>query len=496
MKKAAPGIVHCLSILFGLSLCTGILMPADCLQARDLTLNQALDLALNHSSRGDIIKGRLEVAEQNYRAKRINFYLPEISLNGSLPSYNEDESYRFFGSAAEKSLFKTRTLGLDSYIGLKQSLITGGDLQIRANLTASDERYPNTNTGVFVYEDNRQGYFDFSYAQPLLKPSQSKYDLNNRRDDRELAVFAKVEEETALKTEVTEAYVGLMRARLALEVAQNNAKKAALQYDIDSSKFDDGIIAEEDFLESASAKLDAQLAQFEADTAVDEKRRELALLLDIKVTEPIETAEPEVVNHPDSAQRSAFEAEWEESVAISKAQYELEKSERAADYAAGSHGLTGDLALEYSFGRGTINRDMEDATFKENINTNSWGISLNLTYPIWDGGASSATVKAARFEADQARLEYQKATQTAQADIANLVNRLNVSYRRLDIVKKQIDLAENRLRIADSRLKDGQISELTWIENKVFYLETRDKYLEELTNYLTSRIELEGKFTS
>ena len=494
MKKAAPRIIHCLSSLLGAALCVAVLLPLARLQAREITLNQALDMALNHSSRGDIIKGRLEVAEQNYQAKKINFYLPEISLNGSLPSYNEDESYRFFGGASEKSLFKTRTLGLDSYIGLKQSLVTGGDLQIRANLTASDERYPNTSTGAFVYEDNRQGYFDFSYAQPLLKPSQSKYDLNNRRDDRELAKMTKIEDEAALKKEVTEAYVGLLRARLALDVAENNAKKAVLQYDIDSSKFADGIIAEEDFLESASGKLDAQLEQFEAETAVDEKRRELALLLDISVTEPIETVEPEVKNHPDSSQRTEYESEWEESVAISKAQYQLDKSERAADYAAGSHGLTGDLALEYSFGRGRINRDIEDLNFKENINTNSWGISLNLTYPIWDGGASSASVKAARFEADQARLEYQKAKQTAQADIANLVNRLNVSYRRLDIVRKQIELAENRLRIADSRLKDGQISELTWIENKVFYLETRDKYLEELTNYLTSRIELEGKF--
>jgi outer membrane protein len=361
-------------------------------------------------------------------------------------------------------------------------------------LTASDERYPNTATGAFVYEDNRQGYFDFNYAQPLLKPSQSKFDLHNRRDDRELATMTKIEDEAALRKEVTEAYIGLLRARLALEVAESNARQAALQYDIDSSKFSDGIIAEEDFLESASGKLDAQLAQFEAETAVGEKQRELALLLDIKVTEPIETVEPEIMNHPDSVQRAEFESEWEESVAITKAKYQLAKSERAADYAAGSHGLTGDLALEYSFGRGKINRDIEDTSFKENINTNSWGISLNLTYPIWDGGASSASVKAARFEADQARLEYQKAKQTAQAEIANLVNKLDVSYRRLDIVKKQIELAQNRLRIADSRLKDGQISELTWIENKVFYLETRDKYLEELTNYLTSRIELDGWF--
>ncbi len=462
--------------------------------ARELTIDEAIDMALNHSSRGSIIKGRLEVADQTYQAKKINFYLPEISINGSLPAYSEDETYRFFGGATEKSLYKTRNLNLESFVQLKQSLITGGDLVMSANLAANDEKYPNTATGLFVYEDNKQGFFDFSYKQPLLMPSDSKFDLNNRRDDLEIARYTKIQEEYALKKEVTEAYLGLLRAQLTLKIATDNATMATLQADIDSAKFADGVIPEEDFLESASARLDAELEKYEAVTGVNESARDLAILLDLDPSDTIQVVRPEITDHPDQQAMQQLEAAWEETVAIKKAEYQYEKSQRAADYSASSHGLNGDLALSYSFGRGRIDREIQATEFRDNINTNSWGVSLNFTYPIWDGGASGAAVKAAQFEADQAELEYKKARQSARAEIITLVNRIDVSYRRMEIVRKQIELADGKLKIAESRLKDGQISELTYLENKIFYLETHDRYLEELTNYMTNRIDLESKF--
>jgi hypothetical protein len=57
-------------------------------RAVEMTLDDALDIALNRTPRGGIIKGNMEVAEQQYDAKKINFYLPKISINGSIPSYS------------------------------------------------------------------------------------------------------------------------------------------------------------------------------------------------------------------------------------------------------------------------------------------------------------------------------------------------------------------------------------------------------------------------
>jgi len=475
-----------------------IFVAVSSVNAVEMTLDDALNVALNKTPRGGIIKGNLEVAQQQYNAKKINFYLPSISINGSLPSYSEDESYRFFGGATEKSLYKTRDLGFNSFIRLEQSLLTGGDLEVTANLTKNDERYPLTSeAGVFIDENNEQGYFNFSYKQPLLKPSDSKYELKNLKDDREIAFYTKMQDEGELRNEVTTAYMGILRTRLQLEISSEKVEQARLQVEIDSAKFIDGVISEEDFLENKAALLDAELESFEAETSTNEKNRELAQLLDIDPSKTIDPVEPTIFENINERRGQRMIENWENCVAIKIAEHQYYKSKREADYSAGSHGLTGDLTANYSFGRGTIKRDIDGTDVgDDDINTNSWGVSLNFTYPIWDGGSSGASVKAARFQSDQARLEFESKEKSAKAEIINLVNGLDVSYRRLEIIKKQIDLADIKLKIAESRFQDGQISQVEFLGNKIFYLETKDRYLEELEKYLTNRFDLESKFIS
>jgi outer membrane protein TolC len=103
-------------------------------------------------------------------------------------------------------------------------------------------------------------------------------------------------------------------------------------------------------------------------------------------------------------------------------------------------------------------------------------------------------VNASRHQSEQARMEFEKTKKSARAQIINTVNRLDVSYQRLHVVEKQIELALNRLNIAQERFADGQISELTSLESRIFYLETKDRYLDELKNYLINKIELEHKY--
>ncbi len=467
------------------------------LSGRDLTLDEALTVAVGQSSRGNIIAGNLDVAEQNYRAKRINFYVPEISINGSLPSYTQAKRYGFAQGATDRSLFETRNLGLSSFIKLEQSLVTGGDLEVTANLTRNDDRRPNLDPSFdapFVFDYSRAGYFSFSYAQPLLKPSESKHELHNRRDDKDIARYTQVEEIQSLKTEVTEAYMEVLRTTLGQEIASLKARKGMLQSGIDSAKHADGILSEEELLESTSDRLDAELAQFEAKTSAGEQVRILAMLLDFDVSQSLNPLEPTDIEPLTEQQRQLLIDQWENTVAIRKAEHQYEKSIRAAEYAAASHGLTGDLALNYSFGKEDARMEILDLEARNKLNTNSWGVSLNFTYPLWDGGSSRASVNAAMHQSEQARLEFEKTKKSARAEIINAVNRLDVSHQRLSIVNKQIELALNRLNIADERYANGEISELTWLDSKVFYLEARDRYLEELKNYLISKIELEHKY--
>lgn len=458
--------------------------------SRELTLNSALEFATAKSERSKIINGDLEVAQQEYNAERINFILPEISINGSVPAYNVTESFRFFGGADTKSLTRTTDLNFASDITLAQSLITGGNLTVKANLLRAKSEYPLS--GVDVDEDTRQGIFDFTFEQPLLKPSSAKNDLRQKKTALQIAQYSHETELADLKREIVEAYFGLLQMDIHLKMAADQLTSARDAARIDSIKFSDAVISEEDYLETASKLLDAELNQFDIENQRKEKARELALLLDLDVNEELTLLPPPVPENLTDQEKKAMLGSWEQTIPLLKASAEYDNAKRAADFAAGSHGLTGTLQADYRLGRGNV--DVTGYPQQDN-NTNSWGLSLNFSLPLWDGGSSAASVKAAQISAEKSRIEYERAEKSARAQLIDLINRIDVSHRKLNILRKQIDLTSDREKIAKFRFDDGQISIIDYVVVKVEWLQAQNDYYEELKNYLVDKIDLDGKFT-
>jgi outer membrane protein TolC len=239
---------------------------------------------------------------------------------------------------------------------------------------------------------------------------------------------------------------------------------------------------------------------FEVEADLEQQRSELSMLLDLDPQDSLRLFEPEPGEHLSEQLSNRLAAAWVSSVPVRKAEHEYYKAERNADFTSGEHGLTGDLEASYSLGRQNIERERFDpegddrVTLEDNIKTMGWQVSLVFSLPVWDGGAGRAEVEAARFQAEQSRLEYESAKYEARASLVTLIDQLDVGHRRLGIVAKQVELAQNKLEIARERHQNGEISMITLLESEVFYLETRDKYLEELSSYLSNRISLEGMF--
>jgi outer membrane protein len=299
-----------------------------------------------------------------------------------------------------------------------------------------------------------------------------------------------IEDETALAKEVTEVYLALAQQQIKCEIFTDRFESASLAAEIDSMKLLDGVASEEDWLLSASNRLDAQLALFDAENSLSEMKRQFAILLDRDPETEFTLHVPPVGDHIDSLEREQMLQTWDRSLPVAKAELEYTKADRAAEHAASGHGLNGDLNVDYSTGQGQVTTQ----GLEEKIVTRGWSVSLDFTFPLWDGGASKAAVKSAKIAAEQAKLDLSTSKRTTKAEIINLINKLDVSYKRLGIIRQQVDLAQNKLDIAESRYNDGQISRITYLDSEIFYLETRDTYLEELKNYLLDRKELEGKF--
>jgi outer membrane protein TolC len=473
---------------------------------RELTLSDAIDHAVNHTSRGATIKGDVEVAERNYFAKRINFYVPEVSLNASAPAYSSNQSYDFYYGFDNKILSKKTDFDLSSNIQLKQSLITGGTLTARANLLRNVERYPrafvpvgDTLSRIFIADDlTRQGFFDFAIEQPLLKPSEPKHELGTKRDEYHIAELAAKEQTAALKKEVIDAYFGVLLAALNRETTEDKSIAAKDQSRIDSLKMVDGVVPQETSLESSAKRLDAELEFTDAENKTGQTRRDLATLLELPDANDISLHIPDAPPNLTTEQRTAILTNWEQAVPVLKAQAEYEKARRSAKYAASGHGISGNLAASYAIGRGRVSqRVVAEGALPpdEDINTSNWQIGLNLSIPIWDGGASAAEVKAAELSSEKSRIELERAKKTAQTDLTNLLSRLDVSFKKLDVLRQKIDITKAKLDIAEFRFKDGQVSVVQYHTSRVDYHTARQSYLEELQKYLLDRADLESKYT-
>ena len=363
-------------------------------------------------------------------------------------------------------------------------------------MVKNDWDYPNR-VGLINNEKRNAGTFTFTFTQPLLKPSDAKHELANSSDDLKIARLEKVLETASLKKEVVEAFFGVLRSEISIKKSEDQLKSAQLKIAIDSMKLIDGLIAEEDWLETNSELLDAELSNYEALGEKSEKVRNLNVLLDSDVSNVFSLERPEINNHPDDSEIEQYINRWQDCIEIKKENTKFDKADRAADYASSSHGLTADISANYGLERGDVEIfDTRFGTSTSDLETDSWGVSLNFTFPLWDGGASGASVKAARLAADQARLEFEKAQKSSRSEIVSLTIKLSVSYRKLSILQKKIETAKRKLDIAQSRLDDGQISMLTFLENHVTYLEEKDKYLEEMMNYFLTRFDLEGMYTS
>lgn len=469
---------------------TCIIINIQSISAQELTFKDALDIAINRSSRGKIIRGNLEVAEKNYSAKRVGFWVPEISIKGSIPAYASNESFTYLPGTDEKVFGKRTTVDWDSYINLDQNLISGGKLTFQAYLRSNDWEYPQK--GVIITEERRLGSFNLTLDQPILKPSDPKNELNNKKDDLEIAKITKQEEVATLKEEITEAYFGVLQMNLHKQITSEKFESAKLQTGIDSVKYIEEVISEEDWLISSSARLDAELEQYDIENSLTTKMRDLALILDLDNCDNLILSPPQSYNELTPEEINKLLSSADISSTVKKAKHEYKKSQRSAKYEALAKGLTGTLTANYSKESGRVQTTVQG---KEDLDLDTWGIKLEFNYPIWDGGASGATVQAAQLQAEQSRIEYEKAMKSSHSEIESLINSINISAKKLKVLNLQIDLAENRRNIAEYRFKDGQISKITFLETSIEYLNAQNNYLEEFKNYLIDTFKLESKFS-
>ncbi len=468
--------------------------------AEPITLDSALQHLLGETTRGRIIQGQHQVARDKYDAEKIGYYLPEISINTTLPTYVYSEDYNTYPGFTDPILFTRKNIGANGNIRMQQKVLTGGEVAFETRVNVRNDQYP---TGVYGEDNSFLGFqtatdkrrlanLYLQFNQPLFQTSDTRLAYYQARDNLDKADIEYWRAQADLKKEGITAYFDLLIARVDKSVAENQSQLSAYNAKWDSVKFEDSVITEEAWIESKSDRLEKQLAAYDAEANLSEKSNNFIHLLDLPVGSEYELEVPPMPATPSEARTRHILADVENSSEVELARINMEISERSLGVTRSSLGVNGTLNASYSIGQGKVMQNKPGQEEKdENIDTKDWQVSLNLSYPIWDGGASKANLHSQELSYESSRLEYLAAQRRARNNLEILLRRIQINHDKLSLLMQEVDLARTKLQEAEGRYEDGLISEATLLENRNYYQEARKSLLTTMKDHYLDVTELE-----
>ncbi len=464
-----------------------------------LTLDSALEHLLGETTRGRIIQGQHQVAQDKFDAEKIGYYLPEISLNTTLPTYAYTEDYNTYPGFTDPILFKRNNIGANGNIRMRQKVLTGGDVTFETRVNVRNDQYPtsvygsdNSFLGFETATDKRRlANLYLQFNQPLFQTSETRSSYYQARDNLSKADIEYWRSRADLKKEGITSYFDLLIARVDKLIAENQSQLAAYNAKWDSVKYEDSVITEEAWIESKSDRLEKQLAAYDAEANLSEKTNNFVHLLDLTPGSDIELEVPPMPATPSEARTRHILADVENSSDVELARINMEISERSLGQTRSSLGVNGTLNASYSIGQGKVTQSKPQEEKEENIDTKDWQVSLNLSYPIWDGGASKANLHSQELSYESSRLEYLAAQRRARNNLEILLRRIQINHDKLSLLKQEVTLAETKLREAEGRYEDGLISEATLLENRNYFEEARKSLMTTMKNHYLDLTELE-----
>jgi outer membrane protein TolC len=478
-------------ILLASSLCYLSVPAAD----QAMTLDSALQHLLKETTRGRIIQGQHQVARDKFDAEKIGYYLPEISFNTTLPSYAYTEDYNNYPGFTDPILFKRNNVGAAGNLRMRQKVLTGGDVTFETRVNIRNDEYPS---GVYGADNRFIGFqtaidkrrlanLYFQFNQPLFQTSESRSAYLQARDNLDKADIEYWQSQADLKKEGITAYFDLLIAKIDKSIAENQSELAAYNAKWDSVKYTDSVITEEAWIESKSARLEKKLAAYDAEATLSEKSNNFIHLLDLPVGTNVDLELPPAPPTPSEARTRHLLADVDKSSDVELARINMEISERSLNQMRSSQGVNGTLNASYSIGKGKVSQK----EVEENIDTKDWEVSLNLSYPIWDGGASKANLHSQELSYESSRLEYLAAQRRARNNLEILLRRIQINHDKLSLLSQEVDLADTKLKEAQGRYDEGMISEATLLENKNYYEEARKSLMTTMKDHYLDLTELE-----
>ncbi len=433
-----------------------------------LTLQEAIRLAQENGHDARAARAAHEAGRSRDQAFRDRL-LPQLSIDGTLPQYNrsiipvlQPDGTTLFRPQQQTST----TLSLN----LSQTLpLTGGSLFVTSSLQRLDL------SGAQSLQTWSSAPFAIGVRQDIFRPNAASWDrrVQNAQIASDEQTYLASLENVAMQT--ADRYFAAYAARKGLANAQANATVNDTLYRINTGRLQVGKIGENDLLQSQLALLRAraalEAARLEDARATAALRLALALPPDQPIEFAVTTEVPGV--EPDTA-IAAAEA-LRNSAAVSQAALQDVQASRRVTEAQLSDGIGATVQASYGFN--ATAPDMRTAY--QNL-LESRTLQIGVEMPLWQWGAHSATVRAAKADRDRTTEQSRAALEQVamQARFAALT--LIQARRNLAVQVLADSVAGKRFEVAYNRYVIGRIT----VDNLYIAQSEKDQALLDFVNAL------------
>jgi outer membrane protein TolC len=423
------------------------LCAAPALRAQQpLSLQDAIARAQEQGAQARAAVGTRDAARARDRAFGTQFF-PLLSVGGTAPSYTRSITpvIQPDGSTLYRPLEQT-TSGMTAMITQRVPFtntslsFTSGLSRVQVSGAGGLQRWSSTP-------------FQVGISQPIFRANSQRWD----RAQQELRYtsaerrFLEAREDVALA--VTAAYFDLYSATATLANATTNALTNDTLYTLNKGRFEVGKIGENDLLQSELALLRARGSRDDARLLYERALSQFRIVLGLGADAPVSIAAPGAFPTVVADTLLAMSQARRNSSLMSDAELSEVSARRSVSEAKWNGGAGGNLQASYGY---NATAATSADVYKDLLNAQQ--LSLSVQIPVWQWGARSANVSAAKAEQYAAQTTAKNARAQIEHNARFAALQLTQSGRALTIAAKADTVAAKRFEVAYNRYVIGRIS--------------------------------------
>ena len=321
--------------------------------------------------------------------------------------------------------------------------------QISASGFTTDNSSKNLGNGD-RFEGNTHGW-SAQLTQPVFNLS-SWFSLARANYLTEQAELVFAAEQQNLIMRVSEGYFNVLRAKDSLATAEAEEKAVKRQLEQTRQRFEVGLIAETDVHEARAAYDSARVTRIEAKNSVSLARENLQILTNTAVSNLAKLDK----NMPVTAPMPAVSQEWvntsvAQNLNLKAARKSVDAAQSQLRASRSGHAPTLNVVANYS--HNVDNRPTASTIIGPK--TDSTTYSLQLSVPIFSGGATSSRVRESGYRFEESQMQADQTLRTVVASTRNYYNSINADVERVEARCQGIVSANSALKATESGYEVG-----------------------------------------